>query len=70
MVMRAMGTSVQRTIDDGHPEVGAHGEALDRGRMDCACGVLGDGFKCREQTNRFLAHCCPAPINHAPLATL
>jgi hypothetical protein len=34
----------------------------------CA-GRLSDAFKCRERTNRSLAHCCPTPINHERLAT-
>src|ERR1700737_4821080 len=34
MVMRAMGTSLQRTIGDGHPEEEARDEATDRGRRE------------------------------------
>src|ERR1700737_1677395 len=34
MVMRAMGTSLQRTIGDGHPEEEACDEATDRGRKE------------------------------------
>src|ERR1700738_4062226 len=33
MVMRAMGTSLHRTIGDGHPEGEARDGALDRGRL-------------------------------------
>jgi pimeloyl-ACP methyl ester carboxylesterase len=36
----------------------------------CACGAVFDRFKCRWQTNRLLADCCPTPISHEPLATL
>src|SRR5580692_4920912 len=34
MVMSAMGTSLQRTIDDRHPEAEARDEAMDRARRE------------------------------------
>jgi hypothetical protein len=49
------------------PQAQARNEAMDRGRKETArSGAPFDAFECREQTNRFLAHCWPTAINHEP----
>jgi hypothetical protein len=61
---------LHRTKGDKRPEAEARDLRLDPGRRGLrACGAFLDAFKCREQTNRSLVHCCPMPIDHEPLAT-